>query len=585
MGIHIFGNYEVVKTWGPAKGFSAQHAELKAMEMALLYAAGERVTIYTDSAYVHGAILRDMASWRKNGFLTAKGEPVAHQELLLSLSAALQLPKELAIVKVPGHSKAHTFVSEGNKSADLAAKAAGGFIPPPIVDPSLLTCLARSPDSVDIVNIVNKDSEFLGGLSSSSVRLDEILEAQQKDKDFFESTELPGIYRGENGVFYGETGMPYLSPSMVLPTLTHLHGPAHVGAKPMLRSAELLFFHPHLSSLCRRYVQQCPTCALYNPQPHSRDGGGVVRVGKYPGEVLQMDFTDMIEPVKGKRYLLTIIDTFTGWVSFYPCRAETADVIVSSMVNDWIPTHGVPEVVHSDNGKQFVSRAVVNICSLLRIRKTFASVYHPKGNSIAERAHRSLKTILAKMLHDRPGLNWLSALPAATLAVRTAVNLRSGFSPFELLYGRALPGRPGPLPPLPEVLQFFQYKPYFEALKAVVCSFLPVEKVLSVKPSDHTSQLPSHVYVRRAVRSSWKSSRFTGPHRVTARSSHAFQVDNKPVWYHWSFSKPCRVQADKSDTAGAAEGGGGGAPGGATAAPTTHLHTHTDAAGHDTNTP
>uniref|UniRef100_A0A8C6S8M2 RNase H type-1 domain-containing protein n=1 Tax=Neogobius melanostomus TaxID=47308 RepID=A0A8C6S8M2_9GOBI len=75
--------------WGPCGGSSAQFAELMALKLALEVASGQRVTIYTDSAYVCGLVLRDLSSWKRNGFLTAKGTPIAHKELFKRLKLAL----------------------------------------------------------------------------------------------------------------------------------------------------------------------------------------------------------------------------------------------------------------------------------------------------------------------------------------------------------------------------------------------------------------------------------------------------------------------------------------------------------------
>uniref|UniRef100_A0A8C6SBA8 RNase H type-1 domain-containing protein n=1 Tax=Neogobius melanostomus TaxID=47308 RepID=A0A8C6SBA8_9GOBI len=78
-----------VASWGPCGGSSAQFAELMALKLALEVASGQRVTIYTDSAYVCGLVLRDLSSWKRNGFLTAKGTPIAHKELFKRLKLAL----------------------------------------------------------------------------------------------------------------------------------------------------------------------------------------------------------------------------------------------------------------------------------------------------------------------------------------------------------------------------------------------------------------------------------------------------------------------------------------------------------------
>lgn len=92
-----------VSSWGPISGHSAQYAELQAVVLALQYAGKRDVTIYTDSAYVYGLIHHDLACFKRNGFLNAKGEPVAHLELCETLCDFILEPNHIAVVKVPGH--------------------------------------------------------------------------------------------------------------------------------------------------------------------------------------------------------------------------------------------------------------------------------------------------------------------------------------------------------------------------------------------------------------------------------------------------------------------------------------------------
>ena len=47
----------------------------------------------------------------------------------------------------------------------------------------------------------------------------------------------------------------------------------------------------------------------------------------YPGEDWQIDFTQM--PVsQGYKYLLVMIDTFTGWIEGFPTWTEKAEEVV-----------------------------------------------------------------------------------------------------------------------------------------------------------------------------------------------------------------------------------------------------------------
>ena len=84
-----------------------------------------------------------------------------------------------------------------------------------------------------------------------------------------------------------------------------------------------------LQTTRRQVFSFCPTCQLNNAQGAQRHqlAQPVQWRGTYPGEDWQMDFTQM--PVsQGYKYLLVMIDTFTGWIEGFPTRTEKAKEVV-----------------------------------------------------------------------------------------------------------------------------------------------------------------------------------------------------------------------------------------------------------------
>ena len=101
----------------------------------------------------------------------------------------------------------------------------------------------------------------------------------------------------------------------------------------------------------RQVVSSCPTCRLNNPQGTRRPqlAQPVQRRGAYPGEDWQMDFTQM--PVsQGYKYLLVMIDTFSGWIEGFPTRTEKAEEVTEKLLHEIIPRFGLPRSLQSDNG-------------------------------------------------------------------------------------------------------------------------------------------------------------------------------------------------------------------------------------------
>ena len=65
-----------------------------------------------------------------------------------------------------------------------------------------------------------------------------------------------------------------------------------------------------------------------------------------------MDFTQM--PVsQGYKYLLVMIDTFTGWVEDFPTQTEKAEEVVKKLLHEFILRFGLPRSLQSNTGTSF----------------------------------------------------------------------------------------------------------------------------------------------------------------------------------------------------------------------------------------
>ncbi|XP_075719861.1 ribonuclease H-like [Rhinoderma darwinii] len=103
---------------------SAQEAELIALAEACRHVEGRTVNIYTDSRYAF-RVAHDFGQiWAMCGYKTATGSPIKNAEAVENLLEALQLPLQVAVIKVKAHGKTHTAEAQGNQFADQEAKQA-----------------------------------------------------------------------------------------------------------------------------------------------------------------------------------------------------------------------------------------------------------------------------------------------------------------------------------------------------------------------------------------------------------------------------------------------------------------------------
>ena len=97
--------------------------------------------------------------------------------------------------------------------------------------------------------------------------------------------------------------------------------------------------------------------------------------------------------------------------------------------------HGVPEELLSGRGSNFLSDLVMEMCSILGIRKLNTSGYHPQADGLVEKFNSTLLAMISKCA-DGKTLEWDQQLQALLFAYRSMLQESTKDSPFFLLYGR-----------------------------------------------------------------------------------------------------------------------------------------------------
>jgi hypothetical protein len=82
----------------------------------------------------------------------------------------------------------------------------------------------------------------------------------------------------------------------------------------------------------------------------------------------------------------------------------------------------------------------------LNINFHMSSAFHPQADGRSKRSNKTIGQILRSFTSKKQS-RWLEALPAVEFAINSAVNISTGYSPFELIFGckpRLFPSSDGP---------------------------------------------------------------------------------------------------------------------------------------------
>ena len=183
------------------------------------------------------------------------------------------------------------------------------------------------------------------------------------------------------------------------------------------------------------YISLCVECQSKNMKKELRPLQQMDEV-RYPFEKIGIDLCGPYpETHTGYKYLLTVIDMFSGWPEIYPIPDKSATTIARVLMDEFFPRHSYPLEILSDNGTEFCNKILDEICKYYKIYRARTSKYHARSNGKVERLHRVWNDMVSKQLGE-DARTWDLLIPGVLHAIRTSTNDTSKYSPFYLVNGR-----------------------------------------------------------------------------------------------------------------------------------------------------
>ncbi|KAL8582115.1 hypothetical protein ACOMHN_004035 [Nucella lapillus] len=217
---------------------------------------------------------------------------------------------------------------------------------------------------------------------------------------------------------------------MRLEMLNRLHE-GHLGIVKCRALAQTSIWWPYISSQIEDLVNKCSKCHKHRPLHREP-----LLPSSIPERPWERVATDLLE-LKGKTYIV-VVDYLSRWAEIRPLKTETSKATINALKSIFA-THGIPDIVMSDNGPNFASCEFMDFAQNYKFTHNTSSPRYPQSNGEAERAVQTIKALLKKA--DDPYL---------ALLMYRSTPLANGLSPAEILMGRKLQTK---LPVLPSTLQ------------------------------------------------------------------------------------------------------------------------------------
>ena len=221
--------------------------------------------------------------------------------------------------------------------------------------------------------------------------------------------------------------------------LESLHGGivgGHLGHEKTFSRIQGRFYWPGYWSDTRDWCLTCHECSTRKTSTHPRRAPlGTIQAG-YPTQIMAVDLLGPLPESPQKNcYVMVVGDYFSRWMEAIPLPNQEASTVADHLVDEVFMRFSVPEQLHSDQGPQFESQLVKEVCKLLHIKKTRTTPYHPQCDGMVERFNRTLLNMLATHCKDHPW-DWEQHICKVCMAYNTSLNSTTGYTPFYLMFGR-----------------------------------------------------------------------------------------------------------------------------------------------------
>ena len=250
-------------------------------------------------------------------------------------------------------------------------------------------------------------------------------------------------FRIKRGLLYRQVkeGQEGTIDQLVLPkcyresVLVGLHNDiGHPGRERTLSLLRERYFWAGMTVDVEQWINRCDRCL--RRKSSTNISAELINIEtSYPVELVCLDYLTLEQSKGGIGNILVITDHFTKYAMAIPTRNETAKTTADAFYNNFILYYGIPTKLHSDQGANFESDIIKELCNIMGMTKTRTSVYHAMGNGCTERYNRTLLNMLGTLEQSKKA-DWKRYVPSLVYAYNCTRHESTKVSPFKLMFGR-----------------------------------------------------------------------------------------------------------------------------------------------------
>ncbi|XP_043474040.1 uncharacterized protein LOC122506110 [Leptopilina heterotoma] len=211
----------------------------------------------------------------------------------------------------------------------------------------------------------------------------------------------------------------------------------HFGENKSIQRARELGIWKNMEVEIIDFIKKCHTCQTQKLTRIKRKSEAIIPdTPVEPNDKIAMDiFGPLPITSEANEYILSIQDMLTKYIILIPLKDVRSETIIEKLFDHYIYTFGSPKHILTDQGQNLVSELMQNFENLFKIKHVKTTTFHPQSNGSLERTHGTIKDLIRTAMTDLH-TEWDRTLQFICMAYNTMQHEGTGFSPFQLTFGR-----------------------------------------------------------------------------------------------------------------------------------------------------
>lgn len=289
------------------------------------------------------------------------------------------------------------------------------------------------PDALSrCIEIIDLDGDvFLDDLEYNALRDNVVVHPENYPKLFVEESI---IYCKS----YGDKWKILIPLNLREKLLKYYHDSAISAHQGVLRTYKRIFENycwKNMKNDIKNYISKCEICIMCKyPNSPLRAEMGESKIPNTPWRMIAVDYMGPFPRTANQNTcLLVVTDIYSKFSILKPLRHGKSNLLLKFLEDNVFLTYGVPEVIISDNGPVFKSKAYLKFCNDYDVKPWKSAVYHAQNNPV-ERVNLSLGSAIRSYIGNNHR-DWDKNISKIGCALRTAFHGTTKFTPFFLNYG------------------------------------------------------------------------------------------------------------------------------------------------------